>query len=102
MLINCKLLGLIISLQEFNNISCDHDSVVCLVVSPPTPPQPRPSLLPQLVRVRPSLSRGETKGERSDRLGIREREGSIHREGSRHIQNQWIILGVCIKQQASH
>ena len=73
MLINCKLLGLIISLQEFNNISCDHDSVVCLVVSPPTPPQPRPSLLPQLVRVRPSLSRGETKGERSDRLGIRER-----------------------------
>ena len=65
-----KLPGLnIISLQEFNNISCDHDSVV----EPPPPPLPHHTQLPQLVRERPSLSRGETKGERSDRLGIRER-----------------------------
>ena len=72
-----KLPGLIIiSLLEYNNISCDHASGVSGAETPP-PPLPRPTQLPQLVRVRPSLSRGETKGEQTDRPRGRYR-GRVH------------------------
>ena len=62
--------------------------------APSTSPPP-PHSAPPISEGAPLFEQRGDQGEQTDR------EGSIQREGSLvHSLNQWIILGVCIKQQS--